>query len=127
MQLKINGLRIDIFAILGCLIGIIAIYMGFSILNGETAVSYDDGGMRFGADFYTEIHDVTRDVFISSLRIHETIKMGFGWGLMALGALGFCYFIRKAVTKEPTPPTPPQFPIETPESGLPESPYQDQR
>lgn len=98
--MKQKNKRLNLWAIAGCIVGALAIIMGIVILGGETESARDGGGMKFGADFYTEMHGITRDVFISTLRIHEVINSGFGWILITFGLFGVCYFAQKVFTNE---------------------------
>ena len=84
--------KVNLFAILACLLGLTAIIVGITLLNAPTESARDGGGLTFGADFYTEMHGVTRDVFLSTLRIHEAINLGLGFLLITLGGFGICAF-----------------------------------
>ena len=91
--------KVNAWAIIGCLIGVLAIIMGIVIMGSETEVSRDKGGIAFGADFYTEMHRVTRNTFISTLRINEAICSGFGGLLIITGLFGICHYAQKIYVK----------------------------
>ena len=84
--------KVNLFAILACLLGLAAVIVGVTLLNTPTESARDGGGLTFGADFYTEMHGVTRDVFLSTLRMHESINLGLGFVLITLGGFGICAF-----------------------------------
>jgi ribosomal protein L40E len=79
--------------ILGIVVGIAIIIIGFSV---QDTSSYGIGKpIEFGADFYTEIYDVTKDV---GHAINWTIRdliSAVGWLIVSLGAFDVCYFISK--------------------------------
>lgn len=52
--------KVNLFAILACLLGLAAVIVGVTLLNTPTESARDGGGLTFGADFYTEMHGVTR-------------------------------------------------------------------
>lgn len=84
--------KINLFALIACLLGLAAVIVGVTLLNTPTESARDGGGLTFGADFYTEMHGVTRDVFLSTLRMHESINLGLGFLLITLGGFGICAF-----------------------------------
>ena len=90
--------KVNLFAILACLLGLAAVIVGITLLNTPTESARDGGGLTFGADFYTEMHGVTRDVFLSTLRIHEAITLGLGFLLITLGGFGICAFAPRSPT-----------------------------
>ena len=94
-----NKKKINLWALLGCIIGILAIVVGITILCSETEISRDKGSVSFGADFYTEMHKVTRNTFISTLRMNETLNMGCGWLIIIIGFFGLCHFAPKVSNK----------------------------
>ncbi|MBR5472406.1 MAG: hypothetical protein IKU82_00300 [Clostridia bacterium] len=51
-----------LIAILGILVGLIIIIIGFSTADTYISTADISSGLVFGADFYTEIYDVTSDV-----------------------------------------------------------------
>lgn len=90
--LSVGQKKVHLFALLACLLGLTAIIVGITLLNAPTESARDGGGLTFGADFYTEMHGVTRDVFLSTLRMHESINLGLGFLLITLGGFGICAF-----------------------------------
>lgn len=89
--------KINLFALIACLLGLAAVIVGITLLNTPTESARDGGGLTFGADFYTEMHGVTRDVFLSTLRMHESINLGLGFLLITLGGFGICAFAPQIV------------------------------
>ncbi len=100
MNMKNKLKQIDICSILGCLISLSAIMIGIIILGFETEISRDPGGITFGGDFYTEMHGITRSVFISTLRINETLNFSLGCFFIIVGAFGICHFLRSIFNGE---------------------------
>ncbi len=95
-------------SIFGLLIGIAIVVVGICLLDinfyrSSATVGRD---IRFGADFYTEMYDVTRDVGYQVSQIDGTIAaatrwmcQAIGWLIISLGAIDMCYFISKLATE----------------------------
>ena len=95
--LSVGQKKVHLFALLACLLGLAAVIVGVTLLNTPTESARDGGGLAFGADFYTEMHGITRDVFLSTLRMHESINLGLGFLLITLGGFGICAFAPQIV------------------------------
>ena len=77
-------------AILGIIVGFVIIVIGINYVNTyiwtDTVGSY----LRFGADFYTEMYDVTREVGAAINRNTRGISMvceAIGWLIVSIGAI----------------------------------------
>ena len=81
-----------IVAIAGMIVGLVIIIIGICLHN---AAIYSVGKhIQFGADFYTEMYAVTKDVGRS---IQYTINEAVGWLIICLGAIDICLFADKFV------------------------------
>ena len=92
-------------SIIGIVLGIAIIIIGVCVQG----ISVDAGGadvgssyMQFGADFYTEIYDVTRDVGIAVNRAQtnicgavESVCDAIGWLIIVIGLFDIAYFVCK--------------------------------
>ena len=87
--------KINLFALIACLLGLAAVIVGITLLNTPTESARDGGSLMFGADFYTEMHGVTRDVFLSTLRMHESINLGLAFCSLHWGDSGFVLLLRR--------------------------------
>lgn len=75
--------------------GVVIIIIGFSLQNTTT---YSIGEyLRFGADFYTEIYDVTRDVGRALNNAINDLICAISWLVVSLGAIDVCFFVYKFV------------------------------
>lgn len=81
--------------VVGAVVGVVIIIIGFCVMNPET-YTVGDPFIKFGADFYTEIYDVTRAVGGAMQRNYTNICNAIGWLIVALGAMDVCYFLLKA-------------------------------
>ena len=79
-----------IVSIIGIIVGIAIIVMGIILMDTS---SYGIGGyIKFGADFYTEIYAVTRDVgHAINYAINNLIRT-VSWLIIAVGAIDVCFF-----------------------------------
>lgn len=118
----------------GVVVGIIAIIVGFSVLDaGGPIIGRDGSGIRFGADFYTEIYDVTQDVGRAVNYAARNICAALGWMTVILGAFIILFFAYKYATiiseqkrTETTSPIVVQLPAEKQESqSVPAAPAQE--
>lgn len=92
-------------SIFGIIVGIIIIIIGFYVQNISVDSSDTNVGssyMKFGADFYTEMYDVTRDVGLAINNAQENICNAvericdaIGWLIISIGAIDFCFFAYK--------------------------------
>ena len=83
-------------AIIGIVVGFIIIIIGFCIQN--TSVYGIGESIKFGADFYTEMYSVTKDVgYAINYAINDLIR-AIGWLIISLGAINICFFAYKLVT-----------------------------
>lgn len=92
-------------SIFGIIVGIVIIIIGFYVQNISVDSSDANVGssyMKFGADFYTEMYDVTRDVGLAINNAQENICNAvericdaIGWLIISLGAIDICFFAYK--------------------------------
>ena len=82
--------------ILGVILGIGIIIAGIAVMNPET-YTIGEPFIKFGADFYTEIYDVTRSVGGAVQRNYKNICNAIGWLIISLGAIDISYFLLKLV------------------------------
>ena len=82
--------------IIGIVLGIVLLIVGINLTKVEiySIGTYD---MRFGADFYTEIYDVTQDVGGAVNRSIRSMHQCAGTILACVGALTIVGYINKAV------------------------------
>ena len=80
-------------SVFGIFIGIIAIIAGISMLN--TSIGGIGEYITFGADFYTEIYSVTRELGWSVSSATQAICNGIGWLLIVSGGFSICHFLTK--------------------------------
>jgi hypothetical protein len=75
--------------IAGIIVGIVIVFAGFSVEN-----SYPEIGrsIKFGADFYTEIYDVTQDVGRALNSAINSLISAIGTLITAIGAIDICFF-----------------------------------
>lgn len=111
-------------SILGILVGVAILIIGFSVRDTSVSSSsyYFSGGpsigenIKFGADFYTEIYSVTKEVgeavntageaMVGSVNnaqrnisnAAEDICNAIGWLIVALGLIDICYFATNLVS-----------------------------
>ena len=76
---------------IGVIVGIVIIIIGCMIMNPET-YTIGEPFLTFGADFYTEIYDVTQSVGTAVQRAYKNICNAIGWLIIAIGAMDLCYF-----------------------------------
>ena len=91
--------------IFGIIIGIVIIIIGFCVQDirvDSSDTTVGSSNMKFGADFYTEIYDVTRDVGLAINNAQENICNAvericdaIGWLIISLGAVDICFFACK--------------------------------
>ena len=93
-----NVLR-RIIAILGILVGIVIIIIGVETTNTYIWKTDVGDGLRFGADFYTEIYEVTSEVghaVNNNTAGLEHVCEAIGWLIVSIGAidiLAFAYLL----------------------------------
>ena len=94
---------------IGIILGIAIIVIGFFVQGISIEVSTRTIGsdIRFGADFYTEIYDVTRDVGFAVNKTStavaeaaEGVCDAIGWLIIAIGVFDIAYFICKAASAD---------------------------
>lgn len=89
-----NAMR-RIVAILGIIVGLIIIFIGLETTDTYISTYSVDSGIRFGADFYTEIYDVTSDVGKAvnyNTQGLERVCEAIGWLIFSIGALDVLAF-----------------------------------
>ena len=82
--------------IIGIVLGIVLLVVGINLTKVEI-YSIGTSDMRFGADFYTEIYDVTQDVGGAVNRSIRSMHQCVGTILACIGALTIVGYINKAV------------------------------
>ena len=82
----------SVFAWLGIILGIGIILLGFKVKDSDVGDTPDTA--KFGADFYTEMYGVTREVAKNVRYGNEALVEGIGWFLIAFGAADICLFFR---------------------------------
>ena len=96
-------------SIIGIALGIVIIIVGLCVQGISVDVSSSSIGrdIAFGADFYTEMYDVTRDVgFALNGAKHsiadaaESVCNAIGWLIVAVGLLDVAYFVYKMASDE---------------------------
>lgn len=95
-------------SIIGIIVGIVILILGLFIQN----VSYDTEStesigksIKFGADFYTEMYDVTRDTGLAvnnttkainnAVEVLSKICAAIGWLIVSIGAADISFFVHK--------------------------------
>lgn len=93
-----NAMR-RIISVLGLLAGFGIIYIGFDIVDSYFWTDTVGSHISFGADFYTEIYDVTRQVgnaVVENTQALERLYDGIGWLIISIGAVdvfAFAYLL----------------------------------
>lgn len=96
-------------SVIGIVLGIVIIVSGFFVqgISIERTSSSIGRDIRFGADFYTEMYDVTRDVGYAVNNAKNTIVDAvegvcdaIGWLIVAIGVFDVAYFIYKMVSDD---------------------------
>jgi Zn-dependent protease len=77
--------------LMGVLVGIVITVMGISVLIMPSATHYVSD-YTFGADFYTEIYNVSRYTLKAIGEMAEIIQRGIGFMLLAIGLTDICIF-----------------------------------
>ena len=80
-----------IMSIIGIIVGIAIVIIGFLLQNTHSA-NIGEGYMKFGADFYTEIYDVTRDVGMAITHSINDLIVAISWLIVSIGAIDICFF-----------------------------------
>lgn len=92
---RISG---KIVPIIGIIVGVAIIILGVSLQDTERYAVGES--IKFGADFYTEIYDVTKDVgHVINYVVNDLIR-AIGWLIISLGAMDICFFAYKLVNTE---------------------------
>lgn len=90
--------KISVMNLIGMLAGIAFVVIGLiSIFSGAFVFHYNQSGLTFGADFYTEIHKAVVGVGNTVGSMSEEIEgiyKGTYFILTAIGAFMTCYFGR---------------------------------
>lgn len=90
--------KISVMALIGMLAGIVFVVIGLTSIFGDAYVAkYNQSGLTFGADFYTEIHKAVVGVGKAAGSMSEEIVgiyKGTYFILTAIGAFMTCYFGR---------------------------------
>lgn len=89
-----------IFCIVGIIVGVIMIIMGFSVHGiQETTNYYLPDAFSFGADYYTDQYEATRDAALNVAYLGYDIQDYFNYGIATLGkffallgAVVVCFF-----------------------------------
>ena len=84
-----------IASIIGIIVGVTIIIVGFSL---QDTSNYSIGeSIKFGADFYTEMYDVTKDVGRAINYAINDLICAIGWLIVSIGAIDICFFVYKLV------------------------------
>lgn len=84
-----------IASVIGIIVGIIIIIIGFTVQDTST---YSIGkSIEFGADFYTEIYDVTKEAGTAIRSAINDLIVAISWLIISLGAIDICFFAYKFV------------------------------
>lgn len=81
--------------IFGILLGAAIIAAGVELLS--TDLISIGKTIKFGADFYTEIYDVTQDVGRAVNNVIRSMHKCAGWFMITLGAITFIHYLDKLV------------------------------
>ena len=84
-----------LIAVLGIIVGLVIIILGISTVDTYTSTYDVSGGLAFGADFYTEIYDVTSDVgHAVNCNTNALAKVceAIGWLIISIGAIDVISF-----------------------------------
>ena len=86
-----------VFRTIACVIGI---FIGIGIIAfgmEQTNLFFTDIGesIKFGADFYTEMYDVTKEVGYEICNALGYIRRAIGLLIVSIGAVDVCYFLFK--------------------------------
>lgn len=95
-----------IFAIVGMVVCVLFIAMGFATIGRNNACSlasqsgiYDSGLTTFGADFYTYSNNNTAEAASAARKtanniyeLYDLLANVFGWFFVFVGLIGFCHF-----------------------------------
>ena len=88
-------------SVIGIIVGVIIIIIGFSLQNTS---NYSIGEqIKFGADFYTEMYDVTKDVGRAINHAINDLICAVGWLIISIGAIDICFFGFKLVQSADSP------------------------
>lgn len=95
-----------IVSVIGILVGAFIIFIGLTMVSGGyswTSTETIGEPIQFGADFYTEIYSVTKDVGNAVNNVVEAtnslgsvmsdVAYGIGWLIVSLGAIDVCAFL----------------------------------
>ena len=86
-------------SIIGVVLGIAIIIVGFCVMNPETYQlgTRDSLGslIEFGADFYTEIYHMTYSTAHQVQKAYVNICNAIGWLIVAIGLFDIAYFVCK--------------------------------
>lgn len=85
-----------VVSIIGIIVGVIIVINGFCL---QDTSNYSIGeSIRFGADFYTEMYSVTKDVGRAINNAINDLICAISWLIISLGAINICFFVYKLVT-----------------------------
>ena len=91
-------------SIIGIVVGIAIIIIGICVMNPETLQIGKRNSLglpiEFGADFYTEMYDVTLDVGSAVQRAYKNICNAIGWLIVVIGLFDIGYFLCKLASSE---------------------------
>lgn len=87
--------RKKIAPIIGIIVGVVIIVIGFSL---QDTYNYSIGkSIEFGADFYTEMYAVTKDVGRAINSAINDLICAISWLIISLGAIDICFFTYQLV------------------------------
>ena len=82
----------NVFAIIGMLLGLAMVLMGIILFIDSFGSVFYGANYKFGADFYTEIYDVTTDIGYAIDAVYSIVLTVSGGFLILFGAGIVCFF-----------------------------------
>ena len=88
-----------IFCVIGIIVGMIIIILGFVVLGLDTGSSYISSA-EFGADFYTYCYKAIKIAADNVISMAKIVNRGIAFLLIAIGATDICIFGYKLVDEK---------------------------
>lgn len=93
--MKNLNFRKNLWSYIGIIVGFFTIILGIKVFVDFHVYYPTFGAVKFGADFYTEIHSTVTRITNSIREIHEMLVLAIGWFFIFMGIVDICYFGRK--------------------------------
>ncbi len=77
------------------LIGAMIVFIGIQFLTSYDIYGGSYRAVKFGGDFYTEIHEVTTSAVNTLRKIYDMLRIGMGWCMIGGGLTEMIVSIRK--------------------------------